>query len=182
MKTTLLDQLPRFSAYDPGAVGEGSLDPLGLAALADRIADRLAPGVRARMSQPRFVTLSAVGALACRRLSDVISTDGKTTFDLSFEWLVVESFARDRRANSRERAMGIPGILKARRALEAGRRLSSENYLAGPRVFGFTGVYRPFSADARVLDLDGLPGEAIEQVVLDSARLRLQREESLEEI
>jgi hypothetical protein len=66
----MLDQLPRLSAYDPGAVGEGSIDPLGLAAVADRIADVLAPGLRARMSLPRFVTVSAVGAIAYQTLRE----------------------------------------------------------------------------------------------------------------
>jgi hypothetical protein len=43
--TSLLEQLPRLSAYDPGAEGEGEggLGPLGLGAVADRIADVLAP-------------------------------------------------------------------------------------------------------------------------------------------
>jgi hypothetical protein len=63
VSAALLEQFPRFSEYDPGAVGEGSLDPLGLGAVADRIADRLAPGVRARMSHPRFVTLDHPGFL-----------------------------------------------------------------------------------------------------------------------
>lgn len=46
---TLLGQFPRFSQYDPGAVGEGSLDPLGFGAVADRIADRLAQREKKRI-------------------------------------------------------------------------------------------------------------------------------------
>ena len=162
MTATLLEQLPRFSEYDPGAVGEGSLDPLGLGALADRIADRLAPGVRARMSQPRFVTLSAVGAYACQQISEVVSSDGKTTFDLAFEWLVVESLVQN---PNPDRLRGVPGSQKAQRAAKTKERLSSSTYLAGPRVFGFTGVYRPFSQDAKVIGLDGHPAENAERLI-----------------
>jgi hypothetical protein len=159
---TLLDQLPRLSAYDPGALGEGGLDPLGLGAIADRIADILAPGVRARMSQPRFVTLSAVGALAYQSLRDVVAADNRTTVDITFEWLVVEALVRHPGIG---RTDGLPGNQKARRALKMNDRLSARTYLAGPRVFGFTGVYRPFSQDSGVLTQDELPGDHAELLV-----------------
>lgn len=159
---TLLEQFPRFSEYDPGAVGEGSLDPLGLGAVADRIADRLAPGLRARMSQPRFVTLSAVGAYACQPISDLVSSDGKSTFDLAFEWLVVESLVL---YPNPERLRGVPGRQKAQRAARGKERLSAQTYLAGPRVFGFTGVYRPFSLDSIVLGTDGLTAANAESLI-----------------
>lgn len=163
----VLSQFPRFSEYDPGAVGEGSLDPLGFAAVADQIADRLAPGVRARMSQPRFVTLSAVCALACQPISDVLSSDRKTTFDIAFEWLVLESLLRYPEPG---RLRGVPGSQKAQRAAKTKERLSAERYLAGPRVFGFTGVYRPFSLDAGVLRADGLPGPNAETLIVQWER------------
>src|ERR1700675_3772246 len=89
---TLLDQLPWLSAYDPGAVGEGGLDPLGLGA----VADVLVPRVRARMSQPRFAPLSAVCAVACQTLGDGLATDNLTMADIAFEWLVVEAMVRSR--------------------------------------------------------------------------------------
>lgn len=152
----LLDQLPRLSAYDPGAVGEGGLDPLGLAAVADRIADRLVPGIRARMSFPRFVTASAVGAFAYQALHEMPAADGKTTVDIAFEWLVVEAIVRH---PGNGRPEGLPGNQKAARARAANMRLSHRTYLSGPRVFGFTGVYRPLSRDARVLSLDDMPAE-----------------------
>ena len=165
--SALLAQFPRFSEYDPGATGEGSLDPLGFAAVADQIADRLAPGVRARMSQPRFVTLSAIGAFACQPISDEISSDGKTTFDIAFEWLTVESLVR---YPDPKRLSGLPGSQKAQRAAKKKERLSAATYLAGPRVFGFTGVYRPFSLDAGVLGVDGLPGPAAERLIIQWER------------
>ncbi len=163
MAAGVLNQLPRFSAYDPGAVGEGSLDPLGLAAVAEKIADRLAPGVRARMSHPRFVTLSAVGSFACQDLVGVVASDEKTTFEIAFEWLVVEALVRYPGA---DRLRGVPGSQKARQAKSLGRRLSAADYLSGPRNFGFTGVYRPFSQDCDVLDLRGLPGANAEELLL----------------
>lgn len=160
--STLLGQLPRFSEYDPGAVGEGSLDPLGLASVADRLAEKLAPGIRARMSQPRFVTLSAIGAFACQSIREVTSSDGKTTFDLAFEWLLVESLVQH---SSPDRLRGVPGSQKAQRAAKMKERLNAATYLAGPRVFGFTGVYRPFSQNAEVLGKDGLPGINAEYLI-----------------
>lgn len=153
---SLIDQLPRLSAYDPGAVGEGGLDPLGLSAVADRIANMLAPGIRARMSQPRFVTLSAVGAVAYQTLHQLTADQGKTTVDIAFEWLVVEGMVR---YPGQGRIEGLPGNQKAARALATDQRLSRGTYLSGPRVFGFTGVYRPFSRDVSVLTTDDLPGK-----------------------
>lgn len=156
------DQLPRLSAYDPGATGEGGLDPLGLGSIADRIADVLVPGLRARMSQPRFVTLSAIGAFAYQTLHDLTADEGKTTADIAFEWIVVEALVRN---PGDGRADGVPGKQKAQRAKAAGERLSRRTYLSGPRVFGFTGVYRPFSRDADVLTLDGRPGPSADRLV-----------------
>lgn len=153
----LLAQLPRLSQYDPGVVGEGGLDPMGLAAVADRIADLLAPGVRARMSQPRFVTLSAVGAMAGQQLTGQVAEDGTTTADIAFEWLVVEALVRLQKP---EVVVGLPGSQKARHAIATGARLNPQNYLRGARVFGFTGVYRPFSVAESVTDARGLPGPA----------------------
>lgn len=153
---SLLEQLPRLSAYDPGAVGEGGLDPLGLSAIADRIANVLAPGVRARMSLPRFVTVSAVGAIAYQALHELTADHGATTVDIAFEWLVVEAIVRN---PGKGRTEGLPGNQKAARAKAANERLSRRTYLNGPRVFGFTGVYRPFSRDVGVLTPDDLPAE-----------------------
>lgn len=148
----LFEQLPRLSAYDPGATGEGGLDPLGLSAIADRLADVLAPGVRARMNQPHFVTISAAGAIACQQLHG--SEPGKTTVDIAFEWLVVEAIVGH---SGKAGSQGLPGSQKAARALALKQRLSPSTYLSGPRVFGFTGIYRPFSRDAGVLTSDDLP-------------------------
>jgi len=130
--------------------------------VADKIADRLAPGIRARMSQPRFVTLSAIGAFACQPIRDLVSSDGKTSFDIAFEWLVVESLVQH---PDSERLRGLPGSQKAQRAARTKERLGAATYLAGPRVFGFTGVYRPFSQDSNVLETNGSPAKNAEELI-----------------
>ena len=52
-------QLPNLSDYDPIKSAEGALDPLGLYAIADNLAIKLVPGIRERMSHPRFLTAIA---------------------------------------------------------------------------------------------------------------------------
>lgn len=159
---SFIEQLPRLSAYDPGAAGEGGLDPLGLSAVADRIANVLAPGVRARMSLPRFVTISAVGAFAYQALHELSADDGATSVDIAFEWIVVEAIVRN---PGQGRTENLPGNQKATRARAANERLSKRTYLNGPRVFGFTGVYRPFSRDIGVLTAENFPGENATRLV-----------------
>jgi hypothetical protein len=68
-------RLPFLSEADPEQSGEGSLDPLGLASLADRLADEIAPGITARMSRIRFVTAISVGAVATEKLSDAVAAE-----------------------------------------------------------------------------------------------------------
>lgn len=57
--------LPFLSQFDPPEQAEGSLDPLGLYAIADALGVRLAPGVRERQTKPRYLTLALVGMAAC---------------------------------------------------------------------------------------------------------------------
>jgi hypothetical protein len=54
--------LPFLTTYDPVTSGEGELDPLGLSSIGDRLADQVLPGLRARMSRPRFLTAIAVAS------------------------------------------------------------------------------------------------------------------------
>ncbi len=162
MSARLLPQLPTFSEYDPGAAGEGSLDPLGLSPLSERLADLIAPGLRARMGNPRFTLLMAVGAYAYQPIVNEISTDGTTTPDIAYEWLVVEALDRSADKNA---VRGLPGSQKAKAARRANRRLSARNYLAGPSVFGFNGVYRPYALEARIIDQDKSPGANAEELL-----------------
>lgn len=151
-----------FSEYDPGAAGEGSLDPLGLSPLSERLADLIAPGLRARMGNPRFTLLMAVGAYAYQPIMNEISSDGTTTPDIAYEWLVIEALDR---SPDKGAVRGLPGSQKARAARRANRRLSARSYLSGPRVFGFNGVYRPYALDAKIIDPDKSPGANAEELL-----------------
>jgi hypothetical protein len=148
--------LPALSAYDPPVAGEGSLDPMGLAAISDRLADRLVPGLRARMQRMRFVTATAVGALSCETLVDESAADEVSTPAICFEWVVLEAFVRRLKPN--EIPSGVPGSQKARNVVNRKQRLSAPTYLKGPKVFGFNGVYKPFSVDAGIVDSSLEPG------------------------
>ena len=148
--------LPQLSAFDPAVVGEGSLDPMGLAAISDRLANVLVPGLRARMQRVRFVTATAVGASACETLADEFPADGVSTAAICFEWLIVEGFVR--RLSPQQIPPGVPGSQKARAVVMSGQRLSAATYLKGPAVFGFNGVYKPFAIDAGVVGSGFVPG------------------------
>lgn len=158
---TLLDQLPTLSKWDPGVPGESGLDPLGLAPIADRIADRMAPGFRARMNHPHFLTLSAISAVVCRSFSDETGPDGTTKPDIAAEWVLLMYIGSGEFSDLN----GFPGRDKTRAALTTGTPLSPSTYLRGPRVFGFTGVYRPLAQDLGIVDPEGLPLGAAERLV-----------------
>lgn len=155
--------LPELSEWDPPVSGEGSLDPMGLAAISDRLADRLVPGLRARMQRVRFVTAIAVGAMACESLVDEISADGISSPAICFEWLVIEAFVR--RLSVREVPRGVPGSQKARVVVNRNQRLSAATYLKGPAVFGFNGVYKPFAVDSGVAGTELDPGPRCAEIV-----------------
>jgi hypothetical protein len=155
--------LPQISAYDPPIFGEGSLDPMGLAAISDRLADRLIPGIRARMQKVRFVTAMAVSSLVCETLADELSGDDISTPSICFEWLFLEAFIR--RLKPSELPSGLPGSMKTRAVLERGERLSAATYLKGPRVFGFHGVYKPFAIDVGIVSEDLAPGPRAVELV-----------------
>jgi len=159
--TALSIPLPSLSAADPQIAGEGSLDPLGLAQIADRLADRLLPGIRARMRRVRFLTASAVGALASDDLFDVVPIDGVSSPSISFEWLVLEAFARAPGKGSPLETAGVPGSAKVREVLARGNRLAARNYLKSPNVFGFTGVYLPLARHFHLLDESRMPASNI---------------------
>lgn len=58
--------LPELSAFDPTVEVKEASTQMGLAAIPDRLADLLVPGLRARMKRVRFVTASAVGDAGMR--------------------------------------------------------------------------------------------------------------------
>ncbi len=140
-----------LSEADPDLLREGSLDPLGLATLADRLAEEIAPSVTARMTRIRFVTAMAVGAVVTERLDDVPPGDGTTTAQLAYEWHVVEALARDRTLPPAA-TLGVPGIAKTRSVLGRGGHLDAGAYLKAPKVFGFHGVFKRLACAFAVVD------------------------------
>lgn len=143
--------LPFVTAADPDRAGEGSLDPLGLARIAERLADELAPEVTARMSRVRFVTAIAVASHVLLEPADLLGADGTPAY-LAFEWHVVEALVRSRPETGTD---AVPGIQKARARLREPRRhLDKDSYLETPKVFGFHGVYKRLAKDLEVVDDD----------------------------
>jgi hypothetical protein len=143
--------LPFLTLPDPAVSGEGALDPLGLAAIGDQLAEWILPGLRARMSRPRFLTAIAISALVCEGMEESYAADAVTPAHIIFEWLLVEGFAREGRQGAIQKT---PGILKAREALRGGMKMSAKNYLKVPSVFGFHGVYKRLATNLRIVDDD----------------------------
>ena len=143
--------LPFLTLPDPLVTGEGALDPLGLAMIGDHLANQILPGLRARMSRPRFITAIAVSAAVCEGLEDRFSADGVTPAYLVFEWLVVEAFVR---AGKPEATRRTPGTQKAQDARASQDAMCARNYLKTPTVFGFHGVYKPIARHLGVVDDD----------------------------
>ena len=94
--------------------GGGSLDPMGLYAIADRLATIMVPGVRERMSNLRYLTAAAVGADLCREINPQLGWQSGTQPYMAFEWHVVQGldfqFQKDQEAIA-----GMPGIQKGSR-------------------------------------------------------------------
>lgn len=133
--------LPFLSQFDPPQQAEGSLDPLGLFAVADALGVRLAPGVRERQSTPRYLTLALVGMAACGdHLKAAGDAKGLPAW-LVYEWLIVESLVRQLRGTPE--LHGIPGRDKVLATLVAGDTVCIRTYLKTPSVFGFheTGLF-----------------------------------------
>lgn len=146
-------RLPYISEPDPDLLGEGTLDPLGLAPIADRLADQIAPGLTARMFRVRFLTAMAVASPITEPFSDLAPGDGVSTPFLAFEWLLIEAFARDPEITE-EAPFRIPGILKARSVVARKAHLDARSYLKTPKVFGFHGVYKRLAVALGILDQD----------------------------
>ena len=149
---------PKLSEYDPFKGAEGALDPLGLYTIADRLAMHLVPGIRERMSHPRFLTAMAVGTVLTRNFDeDFLASDGQSEPYLVYEWHMVEGIVRSRGDDSR--LTGLPGIQKTRDCIHDNMQLSSARYLKTASVFGFHGVYR-LLADNIDIVRDGMLGDS----------------------
>ena len=148
---------PKLSEYDPFKGAEGALDPLGLYTIADRLAMRLIPGIRERMSHPRFLTAMAVGTVLTRDFDeDFLAADGQSEPYMVYEWHVVEGLVRSRGEDSN--LAGLPGILKTKDCIHDNMRLSAARYLKTATVFGFHGVYRLLANNLDIIR-DGMLGD-----------------------
>ncbi len=135
---------PLLTEADPATTSEGSIDPLGLYAIADALAVRLVPGVRERQSHPRFLTAIAVSLAICSEFDDeAVAADGVSEPWQVFEWYVVEGLVRE--ISNKDQLTGLPGRDKTADAIRDGVPLSANRYLKTPSVFGFHGVYRMLS-------------------------------------
>jgi len=152
--------LPALTAHDPATAGEGSRDPLGLEASAERIASLYLPAVTSRMSRIRALTVLALSAHVCHPMLDEYTADESAPSWLVFEWMWAEATASGR-SNTR----GIPGIDTTRRRLHNGERLSSRNYLMGATALGLHGFYRTLAEDTLVLDRNGFLDENGERLL-----------------
>lgn len=157
--------IPYHSQYDPVYTSDGSLDPIGLFPIADRLAMRLTPGIRERMSHPRFLTAMAVGAVICSDFDhDEISADNVSEPWQVYEWYVVQALVRTFYQN-REEIRGLPGSDKALRAYLLGLPLNSARYLKTASVFGFHGVYRTLAHEIQITDNYNNLGEVGDRLV-----------------
>jgi hypothetical protein len=75
---------------------------------------------------------------------------------LVFEWYLVEGLVRTAESGH---TIGLPGSLKAARAITEGVPLSSKRYLKTPSIFGFHGIYRLLSRTLGI-EAGGRLGEA----------------------
>ncbi|MFZ5565224.1 MAG: hypothetical protein ACOZBW_14370, partial [Thermodesulfobacteriota bacterium] len=147
---------PKLTDYDPVKSAEGALDPLGLYAIADNLAIKLVPGIRERMSHPRFLTAIAVGAAINRDFDEeALAADGQSEPYMVYEWHAVEGLVRQ---CDDVGLSGLPGILKTRDCIKQGLKLSAPRYLKTASVFGFHGVYRLLAGNLNIVR-DGLLGD-----------------------
>lgn len=147
--------MPLLSEADPKVSAEGSIDPLGMYAIADSLAVRMIPGVRERQTHPRFLTSIAVSLSLCSEFpEDTVASDGVSEPWQVFEWYFVEGMVRT--TNDSTLLRGLPGQDKARQAQKDNVPLSEKRYLKTPTVFGFHGVYRALARDTEIERADRL--------------------------
>ncbi|GIW93076.1 MAG: hypothetical protein KatS3mg110_1117 [Pirellulaceae bacterium] len=141
--------LPLLSEEDTGTAGDGSIDPLGMYAIADALAIKLVPGVRERQQRPRFLTATAVSLYLCSFFDpDELASDGVSEPWQVFEWYLVEGLVRT--APDAESISRLPGRDKAAQAVRDNVPLSAARYLKTPNVFGFHAVYRALAKELRI--------------------------------
>lgn len=145
--------LPSLTAYQTLENSQGTLDPLGLYSIADRLATRLAPDLRERMKHPRYLTAIAVGAVICSGFDeDELSIDELSPPWQVYEWYVASGLVKRFEKEATNQLLGLPGREKTTRAMKEGVPLSAIRYLKTPTVFGFHGVYRTLAKGIGLID------------------------------
>jgi hypothetical protein len=140
--------MPLLSESDPKESAEGSIDPLGMYAIADALAVKLVPGVRERQQHPRFLTHLAISLSLTAELEDrPIGVEFIEPWQV-YEWYVVEGLVR--RTTEKSELRGLPGQEKATKAIQDKVLLNASRYLKTPSVFGFHGIYRALSRDVGI--------------------------------
>ncbi len=148
--------LPTLSSYHTLENSQGSLDPLGLYSIADRLAGYLAPSLRERMKHPRYLTAMAVGSIICEGFSEEeLAADEISPPWQVYEWYVASAFVK-KYENDNNQLLGLPGREKTTRAKKEGIPLSSTQYLKTPSVFGFHGVYRTLAKGIDLISDQGI--------------------------
>lgn len=160
---------PVLSRLDLDTNTEGSVDPLSLQAVYERLADRVLPAVTVRMSRIRFVTSMCVAARVCQGIETEVAKDGVTPPWLVFEWFVIEAMVR--MGGETDDMSRIPGALKVGRCVRNKRPVSNASYLKTPKVFGFSGIFRRLATTLGILteelDLDGVGIELLRRWEVD---------------
>jgi hypothetical protein len=160
-----MQTLPFLSKYYPIDGSALSIDPLGTYTIADRLALRLVPGVRERMSHPRFLTLIAVGNVVCSAFdNDMLAKDDLSSPWQIYEWYVTAALVKYFQGN--EQIMGLPGNDKVSRALTTEGSIYAGNYLKTPGTFGFHGVYRTLSMELGIIMNNNILGNFGEALII----------------
>lgn len=152
--------LPSLSSYITLENSQGTLDPLGMYSIADRLATLLAPDLRERMKHPRYLTAIAVGAYVCSDFGEEdLAVDEISPPWQVYEWYITSALVKrfDKDKDS-DQLKGMPSREKTTSAMRDGVPLSAIRYLKTPSVFGFHGVYRTLAKGINLTD-DNLIGE-----------------------
>lgn len=145
--------LPNLSSYITLENSQGTLDPIGMYSIADRLATRLAPDLRERMKHPRYLTAIAVGAVVCAGFDEEeLATDEISPPWQVYEWYITSALVKRFEKEDNYQLLGLPSREKTTRALREGVPLSALRYLKTPSVFGFHGVYRTLAKGISLTD------------------------------
>ncbi|RZK13231.1 MAG: hypothetical protein EOO46_00040 [Flavobacterium sp.] len=145
--------LPYLSTYHTIENSQGTLDPLGLYSIADKLATRLAPGLRERMKHPRYLTAIAVGSVVGSSFEEnELARDEVSEPWQVYEWYVTSGLVKKFEKEDPSQLLGMPGREKTTNALKSNLPLSANRYLKTPSVFGFHGVYRTLAKQIGLIE------------------------------